>query len=360
MSNKNIDMFKKSPVHHKYSLYGALEQAGDQLSIDTAPLVPLAQKVFHQGGLLGVHRNKHSVVYAIENIPTDGVFELACLTKPFTSALAATLVKNKAVSWDMPISALGGPFRRLPPTLSLQTLANHTSSLPAHPARTPLTSMLSLHDPYGSLSPHQVIASAARWAKKTPVNPPQWAYSNLGYGVLALALAYAEGSSLSAQGFAKALAEYVLQPMDLTDIDWQTERRRLVTPKGLLGKTEVTSFAHLAGAGGLLGTAEALLKFAELHRTGKFKYWQKPQWYKGLEAPAGGMAPGWFHTNRVYWHDGISRGTRTAMGFSSYTDISVVLLARGKASPFAQKHAIAELLLKLLTKRRWERKSVSA
>lgn len=353
-------MFQKQPVNHKYSLYGALEQAGDQLSIDTASLVPLAQKVFQHGGLLGIHRNKHSVIYAIENIPTNGVFELANLTKPFTSALAATLVKEKVVSWEMPISALGGPFRRLPPTLSIQSLANHTSGLPAHPARTLFTSMLDFYDPYGSLSPHQVITSAARWAKKTAVTPPQWAYSNLGYGVLALALAYAEGSPLSAIGFTQALTEHVLTPMGLDDIGWQTERNRLIKPYGPFGQSEVTSFAHLAGAGGLLGTADALLKFVELHRTGKFKHWKKPQWYKGLEAPAGGMVPGWFHSNRVYWHDGKSRGTRTAMGFSSYTDISIVILARGGASPFSQKHEIAELLLKLLTKRRWQRKTVSA
>lgn len=333
-------MFRRDPVKQR------LAQAGEVLGRDLRPLTPLARAVFRQGGVLGVAKGDHRLILPLGGVPENGIFELASVSKPFTAALAGAVIRMGKLNWDTSLARLGGPLRGLPTHLTPTRLATHTAGLPLHPARVALTTFTRFHDPYGSMSARDVLGSARRWTR--PATPPRFGYSNLGPGVLALALAYASGENLDAQGFERALHRLVTDPLGL-DIRLTPESPLLVTPAGLLGSSKPTGFGPLAGAGGLHGNARDLLSFAQAHLHGQLgPHWTETLRPAGLPPHLNGIAPGWFQSAQTTWHDGVARGTRAALGFNAHTGSSAVILARGGAPLLGARGAVPLLLLELL------------
>lgn len=308
--------------------------------------LPIIRQTFRRGGVLGVSRGGRQEVLSLGGVPERGVFELASVTKPFTAALASALVREGRLDWDMPLSALGGPLRRLPRALTPLALATHTAGLPPHPARAALTTFTRFADPYGGMSAADVLASARRWAN--PGQAGRFVYSNLGAGVLALGLAHAAGEEVSAAGYERALRRHVTLPLGLPGVGL-LPAGEVVRPYGVLGGQEVTGFAELAGAGGLFGTAADLLRFGEAHLRGELgTHWQAAQFPAGLPPLCSGVAPGWFHSGGAVWHDGTARGTRTALGFAPQSGLVVTLLVRGAAPVVGLRAGVPLLLLRLL------------
>ncbi|MFB9993474.1 serine hydrolase domain-containing protein [Deinococcus oregonensis] len=339
-------MFRRDPLD------AVLDDIRGLLSVQLRPLYPLIREVYGRGGVLGVWHSERAVVTGIKQIPSTEMFELASVTKPFTAALAGALVQAGQLNWTTPLAHLGGPLRRLPPSVTSLTLATHTAGLPAHPLRTGLTTLTRWHDPYGAMNETGVLNSAKRWARASVAsrtNPsPRFVYSNLGVGTLALALAYAAGHPPSVSGYGAALAHHVTQPLELPSITL-TPADRHRTAYSLLGSTQATQFGPLAGAGGLYGTAADLLRFGAAHLSGEVgTHWQITQRPLGLPIQIQAVAPGWFHTGGAVWHGGVARGTRTALGFSPHTGTVVVVLARGGLG-WAKRDAVTALLLRLLT-----------
>ncbi|ADV66011.1 serine hydrolase domain-containing protein [Deinococcus maricopensis] len=325
----------------------ALTQLSDLLSRDVRTLRPLLRQAFARGGVLGVSHHGTPLLLPFRGVPARGIFELASVTKPFTAALAAALVDAGHLSWDAPLRTRGGPFRALPATITPRTLATHTSGLPAHPARAALTVLTHYHDPYGGLRAPDVLASAARWAPRRA--PHRFGYSNLGAGVLALALADTAGEALSADGFARALRTWVTDPLTLPNVSL-TPGAPLVLPAGPLGSARTTGFGGLVGAGGLFGNADDLLRFGEAHLDGRAgTHWTAQERPAALPAPMSAVTPGWFVTGAAHWHDGVARGTRTAVGFAAPSGTVVALLARGGETPAGPRDVLPRLLRALLS-----------
>ncbi|THF86206.1 beta-lactamase family protein [Deinococcus sp. KSM4-11] len=332
-------MFRRDPTTR------ALEQVAGVLGTDVRTLRPLTRTLYRKGGVLGAALGGKQVVVGLGGVPADGIFELASVTKPFTAALADALVRGGRLQWDEPLAALGGPLRTLPLFLTARSLATHTAGLPAHPARVAVTTFTHFNGPYAPLSAREVLGSARRWARPGG----RFAYSNLGVGALALALAYAAGETPEAGGYARALRTWVTAPLGL-------EVRPdpagvLVAPSGLLGSQAFTGFGPLVGAGGLYGAADDLLEFAQAHLDGRAgAHWQDIQRPPGLPPLLSGVSPGWFVSGpgQVRWHDGVARGTRTGLGFHPMSGAAVVLLVRGGAPLVGVRGAIPALLLALL------------
>lgn len=339
-------MFGRDPVRT------TLEGIAGVLGTSTDPSWRgLMRQALAQGGVIGVAHGCAQQVFTLGQVPGNGIFELASVTKPFTAALAARLVQEGALGWDSPLRQLGGAMRSLPPHLTPFTLATHTAGVPTHPARAALTTFTNFYDPYGGMEARSVINSARRWSHHT--STPRFMYSNLGFGVLALALAQVSGHEPSSTGYVQALRERVLEPYQLPDITAQPPPARLVLPRGLLGGPEVTGFGGLMGAGGLYGSAHDLLAFTQAHLRGQAgRYWQQSVQPPGLLPPFSAVAPGWFHSEPdggvIVWHDGVARGTRTALGFRPDTGARVVILARGGVPVLGQRAAVPLLLLRLL------------
>lgn len=339
-------MFRRDP------LVALLREVGTLLGREPeATWRALAREALAHGGVIGVARGEVARVFAVGEVPTGGVFELASVTKPFTAALAQALVGRGSLAWDTPLRSLGGPLRGLPRHFTPLSLATHTAGVPTHPARANLTGITHFHDPYGSMSAQAVLNSARRWAR--PTQPPRFLYSNLGVGVLALALAHAAGQMLSAAGYAEALRDHVLNPLDLPSMTLTPHPATLVTPRGLLGGDQATGFGPLTGAGGLYGNAADLLRFGQAHVSGQAgRHWQQRLNPPGLVPPQIGVAPGWFYADApdgpVLWHDGVARGTRSAIAFQPARGRVVVVLARGGLPVLGNRSGVPLLLLRLL------------
>lgn len=333
-------MFRRDPVKL------VLAQVSGVLRCDQARLLPLMRAVFRRGGVLGVARGQTRLILPLGGVPVGGAFELASVSKPFTAALADALVRQGALDWDGPLARLGGPIRVLPGSLTARRLATHTAGLPLHPARVAVTTFTHFHDPYVGMTARDVLSSARRWAR--PTRPERFTYSNLGVGVLALSLAHAADEEVSAAGFERALRRQVTGSLGL-NVALGANLTELVSPTGLLGGREFTQFGVLAGAGGLYGTADDLLSFAQAHLSGQAgTHWRQTTRPAGLPPHLSAVAPGWFVTGNTNWHDGVARGTRTALGFNAQTQTAVVLLARGAVPLIGLRGSVPMLLLELL------------
>ncbi len=332
-------MFRRDPVKV------ALAQASELLETDARPLLALTRAVFRRGGVLAVSRGGQRRVMPLGGVAAAGVFELASVSKPFTAALAGELVRAGRLDWDRPLATLGGAFRRLPAQLTPLALATHTAGLPMHPARAAVTVFTRFHDPYGGMSAADVIASARRWTR--PASAPRFAYSNLGAGLLALALAGAADQEVSAAGFGRALEAWVTGPLGLGV--GLHPAGGVVRPSGVLGGATVTGFGPLAGAGGLFGAAADLLTFGEATLQGRPPPVLHPA---GLPPHLSGVAPGWLVSagpgGPVRWHDGLARGTRAGLGLHAGSGAVVALLVRGAAPALGVRGALPLLLLSLL------------
>ncbi|OLV15568.1 serine hydrolase domain-containing protein [Deinococcus marmoris] len=331
-------MFRRDPVKL------ALARVSEVLEVDARPLLPLTRTVFRRGGVLAVSRGGKRVLVPLGGVEAGGVFELASVTKPFTAALAGALVDAGRLEWEAPLSSLGSPFRRLPAHLTALSLATHTAGLPMHPARAAVTVFTRFYDPYGGMGAADVIASARRWSQ--PSRQPRFMYSNLGAGMLALALAHAAGEDASAAGYGRALEGWVTGPLGL-DVTL-APAGAVVRPSGLLGGSTLTGFGPLAGAGGLFGPAADLLTFGESRLAAPSPPLLNPP---GLPRHLRGVAPGWMVSGpdgEVRWHDGLARGTRAGLGSNLQSGAVVALLSRGTDSPLGMRGAMPALLLSLL------------
>lgn len=120
-------------------------------------------------------------------VTPDTIFELASVTKVFTTTSLAIEVEegrmklNDPVDKYLPVLRQGKDIRRV----TLEQLATHTSSLPRTPG---------VH-PHGAWNRHQVLEWAERWHAPYPPGTRSL-YSNVAVGVLGFAIAEHEGVPL--------------------------------------------------------------------------------------------------------------------------------------------------------------------
>ncbi|SCL14384.1 CubicO group peptidase, beta-lactamase class C family [Micromonospora nigra] len=271
----------------------------------------------HVGVVVGAVRGDESAVGAAGRTGVDHegrpdahtLFEIGSVTKVFTGLALARLALAGTVDLDEPVRALLPAGTAVPSRggreITLRHLATHTSGLPRLPAgvrwwaapwRTP-------PDPYAGYTADVVLAGLAHTGlRATPGD--RCRYSNLGAGLLGLALATRTGTD-----YETLVAADVCQPLGLTDTaitldaarqarlaQGHTGRRRPVPPWHL---------AALAGAGGLRSTAADLVTFlhAQLDAT-----------TEGTRQTAAGPTADAIRLSREITHP-INRWTWTTLGW---------------------------------------------
>ena len=150
-------------------------------------------------------------------VTTDTVFEIGSITKVFTALLLADMVRRgemrlgdpvaRHLPSDFPLPELDGR------PITLADLATHTSGLPSWPSfpGTPLSP--SWLDNIARFSAEDFKAWLADFHPEPhPPTAAGWWYSNSGYALLGLALAYRGG-----QPFETLLQARVIKPMGLHD-----------------------------------------------------------------------------------------------------------------------------------------------
>lgn len=145
----------------------------------------------------------------------DTRFPIASVTKTLTALLAARLSVDGLVDWDEPLGARG--------RTTLRHLLNHTASVPFE--------LVPSHWVTDSLTEAQ-LADALDDPPRLPFPPGTWHYSNLGYGMAALALERIMGAS-----YDDLLATHVLRPIGLgrTSFPSESEGRRRLGAAGPAG-----------------------------------------------------------------------------------------------------------------------------
>jgi len=313
--------------------------------LDARRLAAALRRLLRPGGVVAVSQGGVRLALGLQQ-HSQRSFEIASVTKPFTAALASELAGQNRLDLDIPLVRQLTRFRGYPPHITARALLTHTAGLPLHPLRGSLGTLRDFHDPYGRLSADAVLASGRRWSWLGRQQAGRLAYSNFGYGLLALALAEAAG-----QAYPAALQAGVLEPLHLHHTGF-APLTPLAAPHGLLGNRRVSGFGGLIGAGGLYSTADDLLDFAEAHLGNQLSGWASLSRPPGLPPGLMGVAGGWFvarwQREAVWWHDGVARGTRAALGFSPDTGRAAAVLVGSGVPLLGLRTGPAALLEALL------------
>ena len=267
------------------------------------------------------------------------VFEIASITKIFTSLLLADMVLRQEVDWDDLVAKYLPPHVHVPDYqgrgITLRDLVTYAPGLPGWPANLP---KLDLAKPFPDYSIDQMYAALE--AYKLPSAPGTvYRYSNFGFGLLGHVLSRAAGVR-----FEDLLVLRICAPlgMDSTRITLTPAMRARVAP-GHDGQLQPVEGWRLSsafdGAGALSSTANDLLKFLAA-ASGRepsglapaFAAMLKPN--RPINMPNMHVAAGWFvladHGDELVWKNGDTLGYTSFIGYSKRSGQGLVLLANSQ------------------------------
>ena len=205
------------------------------------------------------------------------LFDIGSITKAFVALVLADGVLRQEWAMDDPVD-LGMPGLRLRDArgepLRLSDLAIHRSGLPRMPGDLSRRELAAPYEQYGEA---RLQAYLQTW-RAPHARGEVFAYSNLGYGLLALVLARRAGLSVDA-----LLEQRVFQPLGISGLFIRRPlprgdqiaqlgpalmaslERRPREASGHLARRPIPAweFEALAGAIGLVGTVESLLRFMQ-------------------------------------------------------------------------------------------------
>src|SRR5258705_9577840 len=185
---------------------------------------------------------------------TNTIFQIGSVTKVFTATLLAIYAEKNVVNYNDPLQKYVPTGITVPSKggrkIGLLDLAPHYSGLP----RTVTTSgPTSINKAYNLLENTSLLSKPG----------DTWAYSNLGFGFLALAVA----DAASAPGWVSLVEKDIAKPLNLVDttVDLnaaQTQRRAQGYNKtGNSTQSAMPGWPGLGGAGQLYSTPDDMMKF---------------------------------------------------------------------------------------------------
>ncbi|GJF31044.1 serine hydrolase [Kitasatospora sp. NE20-6] len=273
------------------------------------------------------------------------VFDIGSVTKVFTALVLARAVGDGHAALDEPLADLL-PGTRVPSRggeqITLQHLATHTSGLPRLPRGMRIPALLrpGKPDPYAHCTPAVLLRGLA--ATRLGATPgTRFRYSNLGAGLLGLALARRAGT-----GYADLVADRLTRPLGLDDTGVGLVRPGRTaqghTPR--LRPTVPWDLAGLAGAGGLRSTAVDLTAFLQAHLDPPAGWTADAvRLARAVEHPQNPFARahlGWF-SHRLHagqgghlqvWHNGGTGGFASFAGFDPEKRVGAVVLGNTRRS----------------------------
>ena len=272
-------------------------------------------------------------------ITPDTVFEIGSITKVFTSLLLANMARRGEVGINDPVTRhLPGDFH-VPQLnrseITLADLATHTSGLPRSPIFPGEPLSPSWREAFAQFSMEEFKA----WlAEDHPPPPPEaggWWYSNAGYALLGMALAYRGG-----QPYETLLQERVIDPIGLRDTAFHPTAamtRRLAEGHNR-DLTSVPPFdgGIFAAAGSLRSSARDLARFATAILPGsRSRIVEDAQLLLTIRRAApwigGEQALGWEVRNApggsFVTKDGVTWGQTASIVFDPETGVAIVVLS---------------------------------
>ncbi len=265
----------------------------------------------------------------------DTLFEIGSITKVFTSVILADMVVHGEVKMETPVAQLLPAAVNLPRRngrqITLLDLAMHVSGLPRMP---PDFKPAEMENPFAGFDAPQLYGFLSGYKLPRDIGS-QYEYSNLGAGLLAHALARKAGIS-----YGELLRIRILDPLGMTStgiVLSEDQKRRLA--KGYdssLLPARNWDFDVLAGAGALHSTANDLLKFLaaalELNTTPLTPALRLMSTvHHATDSPDMEIMLGWHVWKRfgarIVWHNGVTGGYWSFIGFDPLKRIGAVVLS---------------------------------
>lgn len=285
----------------------------------------------------------HGVLDATDPRPVaaDTVFDLASVTKSFTGLLLADAVQRGEVSLSDPVAKHLPADVRIPQRggrqITLVDLATHTSGIPFELPDTNDRAVLAraATDPMGPLY------DLLRTTELTADIGSQFAYSNLGYGLLGEALARRAGTS-----YIDLLRRRVLRPLKMTDTGLdltpdQRTRRALGHLENLAPAPEWNK-PWARAAGGLKSTAQDLSNYVAAHAgLSRTPLAAAMTSMRATRRPAPTMGGDWAlglqvipdRAGAFFAHGGIGPGFAAVIAFDPAARTGVAVLSNARPQP---------------------------
>ncbi|MGB8885824.1 MAG: serine hydrolase domain-containing protein [Candidatus Korobacteraceae bacterium] len=307
------------------------------LDKEFAPVIAAWSKA---GVVVGVLDRGDRKVFAYGTAKTDSIFEIGSLTKTFTGLALAQMVQQHLVTLDEPVRELlpAGTVTKPAsgPEITLLDLATQHSGLPRLPDNfRPKTQT----DPYADYTAEKLYAYLASHGVGHP-EKTEFAYSNLGFGLLGQALANKAGLP-----YATLIQQQITEPLGMMDttitLSPAQQARFMQGYGGAHDKQRPWTFEALAGAGALRSTVDDLLTYSEayihpekLSSASSGAASTLPAALRLALQPeadqAGGLkiALAWSvrPETDVYWHDGGTGGYSSLIMFEPKRDRAIVVL----------------------------------
>ena len=262
----------------------------------------------------------------------SSLFEIGSITKVFTATLLANMLIRQEVEFGSIACYLPKELKLEPTTknITLRQLAQHTSGLPRLPENL---------DPEAPADPYADYTKEALYTYlktfKAPDNlPTQYAYSNLGAGLLGHLLSRAGGKS-----YEELVRQRICEPLAMTDtaIELSKEQQALLLHGHYDGNVVPHwNFHVLAGCGAFRSTIVDMARFARanlglvvtplrdtLEATRRFRC--------DTNVPKLKIELGWHLWQRfdeeLVWHNGGTFGFHSFLGFMPRRIRAVVVLS---------------------------------
>jgi CubicO group peptidase (beta-lactamase class C family) len=262
---------------------------------------------------------------------SDARFELGSVTKALTGSLLAQLAVQGRVGLDDPVGRWVPELAGTPAAaLTLRQLATHQSGLPRVPmsARFVWSMLRDPGDPYRHYAESDMLVWLRNW--QAPAQTA-FAYSNLGFALLGLALERA-----AAQPLARLMDEQILRPAGAVGATLEAagaaSQIQGYDDKGR--PTPPWTIGAFAGAGALRANTVQMLALLDAARQ------RRPPFDVGAEKEQarrhafGGVGLGWMrtdrHGDRIVWHNGGTGGFRSFFGYSELSGRAVLLMVNGQ------------------------------
>jgi CubicO group peptidase (beta-lactamase class C family) len=260
----------------------------------------------------------------------DARFELGSVTKALVGSLLAKMAAQGRLGLDDPVGRWVPELNGTPAGgLTLRSLATHHSGLPRVPMSVAFlwSGMRDPRDPYRHYSVADLLSDLRAW---TPPAQTEFAYSNLGFALLGLALERA-----ATQPLAHLMASEILQPAGASGAGLEAELATgQIQGYDASGRaTPAWNLGAFAGAGALRANAPQMLALLEAARLGRAPFDAGAQLEQARRHATGSVGLGWMrtekHGDRIVWHNGGTGGFRSFFGYSELSGRAVMLMANG-------------------------------
>ncbi len=281
-------------------------------------------------------RNSNQRLQTVSN--ANKLFEIGSVTKVFTAGMLAQFVIDEETTLDAPVSALLPISLRQPErdslVMTLRHLANHTSGLPRLPAN---LSPANVADPYADYDQEALYYYLQNQQSLVTSPGTQYAYSNLGFGLLGQLLTHRAKAD-----YAALLEQYVTEPLamsrTLAEVPWALENSLV---KGRDPSGHITSnwnMGALAGAGTIKSTASDLAIWLRANLDASaptHELWKLCQTLTFTVNENLSLGLGWHIVKNgeaaVYWHNGGTGGYTTFVAFDPVSETGTVVLSNVSA-----------------------------